>query len=127
MQAHNSVFDDEDEDAPKTDVAEPGRLRALRIMVMALTGVLIIGVLAVATTLVIRLASPPPAPIPSAFYPAALQAARLGLPRDEAITALGASGGVLMIVTRAMDGRETLRVFDANSGAQLRAVAVTRD
>ena len=121
------MFDEEEEEAKPQEVAEPLRLKALRIMVMALTGILILGVLAVATALVIRLASPPPAPAPAAFYPAALQAARLGLPRDETITALGASGGALMIATMDMDGRERLRVFDAVSGAQLRAVRIERE
>ena len=122
------MFDDEDDGAAKAaDAPEPMRLKALRIMVMALTGILIVGVLAVATALVIRLATPPPAPAPAAFYPAALQAARLGLPRDETITALGASGGALMIATMDAQGRERLRVFDAVSGAQLRAVRIERE
>ncbi len=96
-------------------------------MVTALTGVLILGVLAIATALVIRIAAPPSAPAPAAFHLTALQAARLALPRDAEITALGAAGGALMIATRAPDGVETLRVFDARSGAQLRVVAITRD
>jgi hypothetical protein len=107
---------------------EPPRLRALRLMVTVLTATLILGVVAIAAALVIRVtrADPPPAPAPAAFDPARLTAESLVLPEGEDIVALGAAGDALMIVTRDASGAEWLRLFDPADGAALRAAPITR-
>jgi hypothetical protein len=109
---------------------EPPRLRALRLMVTVLTATLILGVVAIAAALVIRVtrADPPPAPMPApaAFDPARLTAESLALPEGEDIVALGAAGDALMIVTRDASGAEWLRLFDPADGAALRAAPITR-
>jgi hypothetical protein len=112
---------DDDED----DLPEPPRLRALRRLVTALTATLILGMLAVAGTLVVRLARPE-APAAPAFAPQALTAERLVLPAGEAITALGAAGPALAVATRDGRGAERIRLFDPATGAELGAVAVER-
>jgi hypothetical protein len=110
---------DDDDDPP-----EPRRLRALRRLVTLLTATLIVGIVAVAAALVIRIAGP--APERPGFDAASVTAERLVLPADEAITAVGAAGGALLVATRDAAGAERLRLYDAATGAALREIAVAR-
>jgi hypothetical protein len=110
------------------DLPEPPRVRALRRLVTVLTATLIVGVVAIAGALVIRIARPPAPPaIPAsaAFDVGALTAETVALPEGEAITALGAAGSGLMIATRDATGAERLRLYGPD-GALLRVVGVRR-
>ncbi len=82
----------------------------------------------VAAALVIRIAAPPPAAAPASagFDPAALTAGRLALPEGETVTALGAAGETLLIVTRDGAGVERLRLHAAADGAALRVIPIAR-
>jgi len=106
------------------DFPEPPKLRFLRRMVVALTATLMVGVLAIAASIVITV-SRDRAPAPLAG--GADLAASIALPAGETLVAAAASGGVLTVATRSGEGAETLRLFDAATGAALGAVAVTRD
>jgi hypothetical protein len=108
--------------ADEDDAPEPPRLRALRRLVTLLTASLIVGVVATAGALVIRLARPEP----GAFDPRAVAAERVRLPAGEAITAVGAAGAALVVATRDAGGAERLRLYDAATGALLREIAVDR-
>jgi hypothetical protein len=99
---------------------EPPRLRALRRLVTGLTVALIIGVIAVAATLVIRLAAPPAAGLDLRR----LEAEALAAPAGEVVTATGGLGGALVLATEDPEGRRRLRFYDPRSGAPLRVVEI---
>ena len=108
--------DDDDE------VPEPPPLRRLRLLVSLLTAVLILGVVVVSATLVIRLTQPAPA-VPAT---AKITAPSLTLPEGHAVAGLGQGAGTVVVITRAPGGAETLRVFDAATGAPVSATPVRR-
>jgi hypothetical protein len=118
MAAPRPALDDAD------DLPEPPRVRALRRLVTALTATLIVGVVAVAGALVIRIAQP--APSGPAFDPADFTAERIALPPGEAIVAVGAAGKAVLFVTRDEAGVERLRLRDPADGAALGAAEILR-
>ena len=106
-------------DAP--DWGEMPQFRTLRRRVTLLTATLSIGVLAIAVTLVIRIASEPGAgPVTS------LGAQDVVLPRDAQILAVGATPSALSIAIREAGGGERLLVFDPKTGEQVGEAAITR-
>ena len=106
---------DEPEEPP-----EPPRLRRLRRLVTALAAAMILGVIAVAATLVIRVAGLAPGPGPVA-------AESIALPAGAEITAVGRSGGELLLVTRGADGTERVRAFDAETGEPRSVTEIARE
>lgn len=108
------VFQRDDDDFP-----EPPHLRRLRWLVIGLTVVLILGVLAIAATIVMRLGF--------GFGGAGpVTAERFDLPPGE-IVAVGRGEGTVLFVLRRPDGTETLRVYDARSGAPAGESAISRE
>jgi hypothetical protein len=104
------------------DLPEPPRLRALRRLVTALTIALILGVVTVAGALVIRITRPAPvAPMVDT-----VAAGSIAAPAGEDIVAAGAGAGALILVTRDVQGREWLRLYDAATGKAAPPVAITR-
>lgn len=55
-----------------------------------------------------------------------LPAPGFALPAGHAIQAVGQAGGLLLMVTAAPDGGETLRRFDLDTGAEIDAVPIHR-
>lgn len=93
-------------------------------MVTLLIVVLIVGVITVAVTLVIRLGaleSTPNAPA------APIAAEALTLPAGEEVIALGRGPGEILVLTRDGDGKERLRSFAAETGAERSVTAVSRE
>lgn len=72
----------------------------------------------VSATLVIRLTRAPGA--------APVTADEIALPAGHAVVALGQGEGTLILLTRAPEGAEVLRVFDAGTGAPLSETRVRR-
>lgn len=107
----------DDEDAP-----EPPSLRRLRLLVTTLTVVLILGMLVIVAAMVVRLGlfdeSGPAGPI---------AAERLTLPDGAEVLSLGRAEGQILILTRDANGAETLRVFDAATGARVSETPVARE
>lgn len=104
------------------DWREVPQLRGLRRLVTALTAVLMFGVLAVAATLVIRIAMEPgPSPL------SAVGAERVALPAGETVIASGAGPSALTLVTRDAEGRERLRLYRPDTGALIDTVNIARD
>lgn len=99
-------------------------MRALRRLVTTLTVALILGVSTVAGAMVFRITR---ADAPAPFDPRAVTAERLVIPEGETVVAAGAAPGALILATRDAEGRERLRLFDAATGAPLRALALERD
>jgi hypothetical protein len=102
------------------DFPEPPRLRALRRMVMALTGTLIVGVITVVALLVIRLAALAPPPTPPALPEAVV------LPTGESARAVTFGTGWIAVVTVDDVGSERIRVLDAATGAGLAETVIPR-
>ena len=107
--------------AASEDEEELPHLRRLRRMVMALMVVLMLGILAIAATIVIRLGvgggEPGPGPI---------SAPELVLPADHQIIATGRGPGTVHFTVAAPDGSEFLIVLDAASGAERSRTPITR-
>ena len=110
------VLDDE-------DLPEPPQVRRLRLLVTALTVVLIGGMVVVAVTMVLRLG----ALGGSGSAPTPVRAAQFPLPQGAEVVSLGRGPNEVLILTRDAAGAETLRVFDAGSGAQISATPITRE
>lgn len=91
-----------------------------------LTATLILGVVTIAGAMVLRITAPAPAPVSAGFDPAQVRAESLSLPPGETVTAAGAAGSALMLVTRSAEGAERLHLFDAATGARLRSLDITR-
>ncbi|MFQ5567765.1 MAG: DUF6476 family protein [Paracoccaceae bacterium] len=105
------------------DLPEPPQVRRLRLLVSALIVVLIGGMVVVAIALVLRLGGlggtdKAPAPV---------TAAEFALPEGAEVISLGRGPGEVLILTRDPAGAETLRVFDAGSGAETSATPITRE
>lgn len=109
----------EDETLP-----EPAPVRQLRRLVSLLIIVLIAGVLTVSITLVIRLKSLGGG---EAGLQAVIAAPGLAVPPGEAVVALGRAGAEILLLTRAGDGAETLRAYDAATGEPRSATPIRRD
>lgn len=106
------------------DLPEPPKLRFLRRMVVALMTTLMVGVLAIAAAIVITVSRDR---APQALAEGAELAESVILPAEDALLSAAVSGGVLTVATRDAGGAETLRMFDASTGAPLGAVAVKRE
>lgn len=99
-------------------------MRRLRRLVSLLMLVLIGGMLVVVAAMVVRLgAFRPPGEAPLA--PVGAEA--FTLPAGAEPVALGRAPGEVLILTREPGGAETLRVFDAASGAQISATPIRRE
>jgi hypothetical protein len=107
----------------RDDLPEPPQVRRLRLLVSALMVVLIGGMLIVVAAMVIRLGVLG-APDKAALGP--VTAANLALPAGAEAVALGRGPGEVLILTRDAAGAETLRVFDAASGAEKSATPISR-
>ena len=107
--------------AASEDEEELPHLRRLRRMVMALMVVLMLGIVAIAATIVIRLglggdeAAPGP-----------ITAASLVLPADHQIVATGRGPGEVHFTVMAPGGSEVLIVLDAASGAERSRTPIIR-
>jgi len=98
-------------------------VRRLRLLVSVLMVVLIGGMLIVVAAMVIRLGVLG-APEKAEFGPVA--AANFTLPAGAEAVALGRAPGEVLILTREASGSETLRVFDAASGAEKSTTPISR-
>ena len=98
---------------------EPKSIRRLRQMVMALLVVLMLGILAIAGTIVIRLGL-------GAGSGGPVVADQFTLPDGE-VTGIGQGEGTVLFMVRAADGTERLYTFDADAGgAPLSTTVITR-
>jgi hypothetical protein len=105
------------------DLPEPPQVRRLRLLVSALMVVMIGGMVVVAVALVLRLG----ALGGSEKAPAPVSAAEFSLPIGAEVVSLGRGPGEVLILTREPSGAETLRVFDAGSGAEKSATPIIRE
>jgi Family of unknown function (DUF6476) len=108
---------------PNEEFPEPPRLRRLRWLVTGLTVVLILGVLAIAGTIVIRLGFG----VGEAVSAGPIRAERIVLPPNATILAVGRGPGTVLFVLRGPDGAETLQVFDEATGAPVGQTAIARE
>ena len=113
------------------DLPEPPQVRRLRLLVSVLMVVMIGAMVVVAVAMVLRLGSlggpepmPGPAPGPA---PGPVGAAEFALPEGAEVVSLGRGPGEVLILTRDAVGAETLRIFDAASGAEKSATPVRRE
>lgn len=81
---------------------------------------LIVGVLAIAATIVIRFG------FLGGQGTVPLTAAEFSLPTGQEVVALGRGEGTVLFLLRAPDGTETLHAFDRRTGAPAGISAVTR-
>lgn len=86
--------------------------------------VLIGGMLVVVGAMVVRLGALQPA---REAAPGPVAAEAFALPAGAEVVALGRAPGEVLILTRDAGGAETLRVFDAASGAERSATPVRRE
>jgi hypothetical protein len=108
---------------PDDGLPEPPRLRRLRWLVTALTVVLMLGVLAIAATIVIRLGFG----VGATFSTVPVRAKQFQLPAGAEIVAVGRGAGTVMFVLRLPDGAEALHLFDETTGAATGRSLITRD
>lgn len=101
---------------------EPSSLRRLRWLVTGLTVALIVGVLAIASTIVIRLGFG----IGEASRDGPVRAERFALPAGAEIVAVGRGAGTVLFVLRGPAG-EGLHVFDDATGALESRSAIARE
>ncbi len=85
--------------------------------------VLIGGMVVVAVTMVLRLG----ALNGSDAAPGPVNAAEFTLPEGAEVVSVGRGPGEVLILTRDAVGAETLRLFDAGSGAEKSAIPITRE
>mgnify|MGYP006287387887 CR=1 FL=1 len=111
---------DEDEAEPP----EPPRLRFLRRLVTALTLVLILGMTAVAGTLVWRLSGL--AAGGGGAAPSGVAAEALSLPAGARVIALGGAGGEVLVLVETAEGGEALLAYDRADGRLLSRTEVRR-
>ncbi len=105
------------------DLPEPPQVRRLRLLVSALMVVMIGGMVVVAVALVLRLG----ALGGSETAPAPVSAAEFSLPIGAEVVSLGRGPGEVLILTREPSGAETLRIFDAGTGAEISATPIVRE
>jgi hypothetical protein len=106
------------------DLPEPPQLRRLRRLVSLLMLVLIGGMVVVAAAMVIQLGALEDQR-EAVLEP--ISAESFLLPDGAGIVTIGHAPGEVLMVTRAPDGSETLRVFDAASGGELSATPIRRE
>jgi hypothetical protein len=106
------------------DLPEPPQVRRLRHLVSTLMVVLIGGMLVVVVTMVLRLGlvgetgEAPAGPI---------DAAQFTLPKGAEVVSVGRGPDEVLILTRDVNGAETLRAFDAASGDEKSATPIMRE
>ena len=105
------------------DLPEAPQVRRLRLLVSALMVVLIGGMVVVAVAMVLRLGGLNG----SEKAPAPVNAAEFALPVGAEVVSVGRGPGEVLILTRDVAGAETLRVFDARSGAEKSATPIARE
>jgi len=105
------------------DLPEPPQVRRLRLLVSVLMVVMIGGMVVVAVSMVLRLGGL--GGVQTA--PAPVSAAEFALPVGAEVVSVGRGPGEVLIVTRGPAGAETLRIFDAASGAEKSATPITRE
>lgn len=115
---------DHDDNGRPGDLPEPPQLRGLRRLVNLLLLVLIGGMLVVAVAMVVQLGA---LDGQRQAVPGPIGAQSLPLPEGAEIVSIGRAPGEVMMVTRAPDGGETLRVFDAASGEEISATPIRRE
>ncbi len=84
--------------------------------------VLILGMVIIVAAMVVRLGQ-----FDGASESEPITAEGLLLPAGADVLSLGRAEGQILILTRDADGAETLRAFDADSGAQISATPVSRE
>ena len=95
----------------------------MRLLVSALMVAMIGGMVVVAVAMVLRLGAL--GGIDAA--PGPVSAAGFTLPEGAEVVSLGRGPGEVLILTREPSGAETLRVFDAGSGAEKSATPIARE
>jgi hypothetical protein len=105
------------------DLPEPPQVRRLRLLVSSLMVVLIGGMVVIAVAMVMKLGAlngsdKPLAPV---------SATEFALPTGAGVVSVGRGPGEVLILTRDPADVETLRIFDADSGAEKSATPVTRE
>ncbi len=95
---------------------EPPQVRRLRLMAMALMGILIVGFVAMVGTIVIRL---------GLMGDGLVEAEAFQLPEGRIVATGRGDGTVLFVLER--EGAETLLVYDAGSGALESQTPILRD
>ena len=109
---------------PDDDLPEPPQLRRLRRLVSLLILVLIGGMVVVVAVMVVqlgRLESPREAVLEP------VSAESFALPAGAQVVTVGHAPGEVLMVTRDEAGAETLRVFDAATGAETSATPIRRE
>jgi hypothetical protein len=111
------------------DLPEPPQVRRLRLLVSSLMVVLIGGMVVVAVALVMKLGAldGPEIALAPDNTPAPVSATEFALPTGAAVVSVGRGPGEVLILTRDPADVETLRIFDADSGAEKSATPVTRE
>ena len=104
------------------DEPELPHLKRLRLMVMALIAVLMIGILAIAATIVIRLGFGG-----EAGGAAGISADRLAIPSGYEIVASGQGDGTVHLTLRDPRGEMALHIYDASTGERLSATPIKPD
>ena len=105
------------------DLPEPPRIKRLRWLVTSLMVVLIVGTVVIVVSLVRGLG----ALDLSRTAPTPVSAEQFSLPADAETITLGRGPGEVLILTRDPSGAETLRIFDAATGAETSATPVVRE
>ena len=106
------------------DLPEPPQVRRLRRLVSLLMLVLIGGMLVVVAAMVIQLGAIEDQR-EAVLEP--VSAESFLLPDGAQIVTIGHAPGEVLMVTRAPDGEETVRVFDAMTGEEISATPVRRE
>lgn len=110
--------------AADADLPEPPQVRRLRRLVSLLILVLIGGMLVVVAAMVVQLGvfrAAPQVPL------GPISADAFTLPTGAEVVALGRGPSEVLILTRSPDGVETLRTFDAATGAERSATQIRRE
>lgn len=106
------------------DLPEPPQVRRLRRLVSLLILVLIGGMLVVVVAMVLQLGA---LKGDRAAAPGPVTADAFALPGNAKVVSLGRAEGQVLMLTRDPSGAETLRVFDAASGAEVSATPIRRE
>ncbi|MXU65248.1 DUF6476 family protein [Oceanomicrobium pacificus] len=106
-----------DQPDQQAEGAEPPRLRALRWLVTALTATLIVGITVIMAIIVMAFLRTQETAAPS--LPDSIV-----LPEGTSAGAVTFGSDWIAVVTRDEAGRETIRIFDADSGAERQSVII---
>ena len=109
---------------PDEDLPEPPQVRRLRRLVSLLVIVLIGGMVVVVVAMVVQLGALE-GQREAALEPVSAEA--FVLPEGATVVTVGHAPGEVLMVTRDEAGAETLRVFDAATGAERSATPIRRE